>query len=217
MCSALQMGDVTAEEQEPEPLPSKVKDGRSERRKGGGDGVRPSGVGLCAGSVVGGGGGYKFGVELRSRLRMRSYRLVVCIDVPRLALPCPARLGSALLVKAGLLHTMQTGRGTVEYGRLLLGWICACAPVSQPTVLLSAEQVRDTAATARTSGRLKGAGTWGAGAQVEPRPTLHEGVARKVLGCSPEQASILKPSGGGASALAFLAPLHLCWAGASLF
>lgn len=31
---------------------------------------------------------------------------------------------------------------------------------------------------------------------MEPRPTLHEGEARKVLGATPEQASTLKPGGG---------------------
>lgn len=31
---------------------------------------------------------------------------------------------------------------------------------------------------------------------MEPRPTLHEGEARKDPGSSPEQASTLKPGGG---------------------
>lgn len=99
---------------------------------------------------------------MRTRLRLRLCGVVVCLDVPwpGLALACSAQICVAR--QGCLLHTMQTGRGTVEYGTTLD--MCMSPPVSQSTVLLSAEQARDTAATARTSGRLKGAGTWGAGA-----------------------------------------------------
>lgn len=42
---------------------------------------------------------------------------------------------------------------------------------------------------------------------MEPRPTLHEGEARKVLGASPEEASTLKPGG---EALLPWPSWHLC-------
>lgn len=131
------------------------------------------------------------------RLRIRPctvdwWRASMCVAWPCRGLLCSARICVAR--QGCLLHTMQTGRGTAEYGARLDMYMCPSQPVHSSS--LSAEQVRDTAATARTSGRLKGAGTWGAGAQVEPRPTLHEGEARKVLGATPEQASTLKPGGG---------------------
>lgn len=65
---------------------------------------------------------------MRTRLTLRLCGVVVCLDVPwpGLALACSSRICVAR--QGCLLHTMQTGRGTVEYGTRL----DMCMPPSQP-------------------------------------------------------------------------------------
>jgi hypothetical protein len=192
--------------------------GRSERRKGGGDrdGVRAERVGLCAAAsvlVVAAIRGVMkvevaVAVEVEVEVEVEACRTggVPRCASPGLVLLWPARICAGH--QGWLLHTMQAGRGT-ECSRTQ----CSTHVGTQVahTLFPQRSKQRDTAAAGRTSGRLNGAGTWGAGAQVEPSPTLHEGEARKALGSSPEQASRPKPSGGcfcpgppGTSA-----PLHL--------
>lgn len=98
----------------------KAQGGRSERRKGGGDGVRQGGAGLCGALWW-----YwwwwwwwqRSGMRLRFKLRrVERWWLPRCAS-PGLVLPCSARI---CVVRQGwLLHTMQAGRGTVAYGTRL--------------------------------------------------------------------------------------------------
>lgn len=159
-------------------------------------------------------------MRLRFKLRrVERWWLPRCAS-PGLVLPCSARI---CVVRQGwLLHTMQAGRGTVAYGtRLgmytdstgLAGWQTTDGPVRQSTVLLSAEPVRDTAATARTSGRLKVQERGEQEHRWSLAPLCTREKRGRTQGRVPNRLAPSSPA-GGASALAFLAPLHLCRADA---
>lgn len=177
-------------------------------------------VWACA--VLCGGSGWwwwwwlRSGTRLRFKLRrVERWWLPRCAS-PGLVLPCSARI---CVVRQGwLLHTMQAGRGTVAYGtRLgmytdstgLAGWQTTDGPVRQSTVLLSAGQVRDTAATARTSGRLKVQERGEQEHRWSLAPLCTREKRGRTQGRVPNRLAPSSPA-GGASALAFLAPLHLC-------
>lgn len=177
--------------------PVKVKDSRSENRKGGGDGdgVQP-GVGLCvalAVAVDAAPDGIEFEVEIEVEAVMwcsvgwRWWCASVCLALALVcsALICVARQGCT-----------RCRRHAVVYLRYYVHGLALCPQAAVDSPQFSTQQSTGYGSNCQDVRATQGAVTWGAGAQVESGPTLHEGEAREVLGSGPEEASTLKPGGG---------------------